>query len=112
MALSDLSVTTEFLCLLGAVVLARAGAAPEDTTGSELVRLLVAIQVFLSLDFKLDFSILANFTLPAAKSFYQFHHNFESRDVSDHVLNDVRRYINVSRANTIGESAPAGDGCG
>ena len=44
MALSDLSVTAEFLCLRVAALLARAGAAPEDTAGSELVLLLVAIQ--------------------------------------------------------------------
>ena len=44
MALSDLSFTAEFLCLRVTVLLARAGAAPEDATGSELVLLLVAIQ--------------------------------------------------------------------
>ena len=44
MALSDLSVTAEFLCLRATALLARAGAAPVDTTGSELVLLLVAIQ--------------------------------------------------------------------
>ena len=43
-ALSDRSVTAEFLCLRVTVLLARAGAAPEDTTGSELVLRLVAIQ--------------------------------------------------------------------
>ena len=43
-ALSDLSVTAEFLCLRVTVLLARAGAAPEDTAGSELARLLLAIQ--------------------------------------------------------------------
>jgi hypothetical protein len=44
MALSDLSITAEFLCLRVTVFLARAGAAPEDTTGSETLLLLVAIQ--------------------------------------------------------------------
>jgi hypothetical protein len=44
MALSDLSITVEFLCLRVTVFLARAGAAPEDTTGSETLLLLVAIQ--------------------------------------------------------------------
>ena len=44
MALSDLSIAAEFLCLRVTVLLARAGAAPEDATGSELVLLFVAIQ--------------------------------------------------------------------
>jgi hypothetical protein len=70
MALSDFSVTAEFLCLRVTVLLARAGAAPEDTAGSELVLLLVAIQGNLfSLDFKLDSSILADFTGGAARKF-------------------------------------------
>jgi hypothetical protein len=51
-ALSDRAVSTVFLCLRVALLLARAGAAPEDTTGSELILLLVAIQV-LSLELNL-----------------------------------------------------------
>jgi hypothetical protein len=84
--LSDLSVTLEFLCLRVTVLLARAGAAPEDTTGSELVLLLVAIQgIFLPL-FQLDTVILADCTARAVKSFYQFHHNFDVRDLSDNYV--------------------------
>jgi hypothetical protein len=76
-ALSDLSVTAKFLCLRDTVLLARAGAAPEDTTGSELVLLFVAIRGISLPKLQLDSSILADFTARAAKSFYQFHHNFE-----------------------------------
>jgi hypothetical protein len=83
MALSDLSVTEGFLCLRVTVLLARAGAAPEDTAGSELVLLLVAIQGISLPKFQLDSSILADFTARAAKSFYQLHHNFNDRDISD-----------------------------
>jgi hypothetical protein len=88
MALSDLSFTAEFLCLRVTVLLARAGAAPEDTTGSGLVLLLVAIQDISLPRFQLDSLILPNFTARAVKYFYQFHHQFESREVSDN--RDVR----------------------
>jgi hypothetical protein len=81
MALSDLAVTAEFLCLRVAVLLTRAAAAPEDTTGSEVL-LFVAIQDNSPLT-QLDSSILANFTARAPKSFYQFHYQFRGRDVSD-----------------------------
>ena len=46
-ALSDLSVTAEFLCLRVTALLARVDA-PEDTTGSEPALLLVAIQGYFS----------------------------------------------------------------
>jgi hypothetical protein len=69
-----LSVTAEFLCLRVTVLLARAGAAPEDTTDSELL-LLVAIQDILSPKLQLDSPILPDFTAPTAKSFYQSHHH-------------------------------------
>jgi hypothetical protein len=81
MALSDLSFTAVFLCLRVAVLLARAGAAPEDTTGSELL-LFVAIQDILSQTFQLEPLILPDFTARTAKSFYQSHHHFGGRDVS------------------------------
>ena len=80
---SDLSVTPEFLCLRVTELFARAGAPPEDTTGSELVLLLVAIQGISLPLFQLDTLILANFAARAVKSFYQFHHNFDVRDLSD-----------------------------
>jgi hypothetical protein len=92
MALPDVSVTTEFLCLR--VLLARAGAAPEDTTGSELVLLLVAIRgYFTPKVLSLTLSILPNFRAHTVKSFYEFHHGFGGRAVSDkqylHACNEV-----------------------
>jgi hypothetical protein len=82
MALSDLSFVAEFRCLRVTVLLARAGAAAEDTTGSELVLLLVAIQGISLPKHQLDLSILPDFTAPTVKNFCEFHHRFDTRAVS------------------------------
>jgi hypothetical protein len=78
----DRSAAAAFLCLR-AELLARDGAAPEDTTGSEPEFLLLAIEKLLSLNFRTYASILSDFSADAEESFYQFHHNFRGREVSD-----------------------------
>jgi hypothetical protein len=79
-AISDLSVTAEFLCLRVDVLLTRAEAAPEVTADSPVLRF-VAIVRYLSpkKSSNLILLILPDFTENLEKSFNQLHQSFALR---------------------------------